>query len=145
VVSAAWLTAEFPAPETPSFALVTPHYSVRAALRELGWNTVRDNPGPVPDLDALTTLVAPAVHEAEKHLRTVFDAAAQEVDRLVEAWSARLARWDQEADALIQRSDVKHRRERVEEERELVRAMAPDRQLVRPLLVVVPEAKGGAR
>lgn len=145
VVSAAWLTAEFPNPETPSFALVTPHDSARAALRELGWDTVRDNPGPVPDLDALTALVAPAVNEAEKHLRTVFDAAAQVVDRRIEAWSARLARWDEEAETLVQRSDVRQRRERVEEERELVRAMAPDRQLVRPLLVVVPEAKGEAR
>jgi superfamily II DNA or RNA helicase len=145
VVSAAWLTAEFPTPDTPSFALVTPHDSVRAALQALGWDTVRDNPGPVPDLDALTALVAPAVHEAEKHLLTVFDAAGQEVARRVEAWSSRLARWDQEADALIQRGDIKHRRERVEEEKALVRAMAPDRQLVRPLLVVVPEAKGGQR
>lgn len=143
VVSAAWLTAEFPAPETPSFALVTPHDSMRAALRELGWDTTRDNPGPVPDLDQLDALVAPAVHEAEKHLRAVFDAASQDVERRVEAWSARLARWDEEAGALIQRRDVQHRRQRVEEERELVRAMAPDRQLVRPLLVVVPEAKGG--
>jgi superfamily II DNA or RNA helicase len=145
VVSAAWLTAEFPNPEAPSFALVTPYDSVRAALRELGWDTVRDNPGPVPDLDTLTALVAPAVHEAEKHLLTVFEAAAQDVARRVEAWSSRLARWDEEAGALIQRSDVQQRRQRVEEEQELVRAMAPDRQLVRPLLVVVPEAKGGQR
>lgn len=145
VVSAAWLTAEFPAPETPSFALVTPHDSVRAALRELGWDTVRDNPGPVPDLDSLNALVAPAVHEAEKHLLTVFDAAAQDVARRVEAWSTRLTRWDEEAGALIQLSEVKQRRQRVEEQKELVRAMAPDRQLVRPLLVVVPEAKGGER
>lgn len=143
VVSAAWLTAAFPAPETPSFALITPHDSVRAALRELGWGTARGNPGPVPDLGALTALVAPAVHEAEKHLRTVFDAAAQDVDRRVQSWSARLRRWDEEADALAQRREVRQRREWVAEEQELVRAMAPDRQLVRPLLVVVPETGFG--
>jgi superfamily II DNA or RNA helicase len=145
VVSAAWLTAEFPAPDDPSFALVTPHGSVRAALRALGWDTVRNNPGPVADVDALQWLVAPAVNEAEKHLLTVFEAAGQDVARRVEEWSGRLDRWDKEAEALIQRSDVRQRRTSVEQERALVQAMAPDRQLVRPLLVVVPDTEGGKR
>lgn len=143
LVSAAWLTAEFPAPDDTSFALVTPHASAREALRALGWDTVRHNPGPVADIDLLKRLVAPAVHEAEKHLLTVFEAAEQDVMRRVEEWSRRLDRWDEEADALIQRSEVRRRRTSVEHERELVQAMAPDRQLVRPLLVVVPDLEGG--
>jgi superfamily II DNA or RNA helicase len=143
VVSAAWLAAEFPAPDDPSFALVAPHGSAREALRALGWDTVRTNPGPVADIDALQRLIAPAVHEAEKHLLTVFEAAEQDVARRVEEWSQRLDRWDEEAEALIQRSEVRQRRTSVEQERALVQAMAPDRQLVRPLLVVVPDMEGG--
>ena len=145
VISAAWLTAEFPAPDDPSFALVAPHGSAREALRALGWDTVRNNHGPVTGLGALQQLVAPAVHEAEKHLLTVFTAAERDVARRVEEWSNRLDHWDKEADALIQRSDIKQRRTTVGHERALVQAMAPDRQLVRPLLVVVPDREGGTR
>ncbi|GGK40672.1 helicase [Pilimelia terevasa] len=145
VVSSAWLTAQFPAPDSPSFALVAPHGSAREALAALGWDAVRTNPRPVADLDVLQRLIAPAVHEAEKHLLTVFAAAEQDVAQRVEQWSRRLDRWDVEADALIQRSEIKQRRTSVEQERALVLAMAPDQHLVRPLLVVVPDMEGGTQ
>ncbi|MFY1654007.1 helicase-related protein [Solwaraspora sp. WMMB762] len=145
IVSAAWLTAEFPSPDDPSFSLVSPHESARDALHALGWGTARNNPGPVADVETLQRLVAPAVHEAERHLRTVFEASKKDVAQRVEQWSQRLDRWDVEADALIQRSDIKQRRASVEQEREMVQAMAPDRQLVRPLLLVVPDMEGGKR
>ncbi|QSB17254.1 DEAD/DEAH box helicase [Natronosporangium hydrolyticum] len=143
VVSAAWLTAEFPVPDDPSFAPINPYGSAREALQALGWGTRRDNPGAVPDLDALQALVAPAVRAAERHLATVFKAAEQDVARRVEEWSRRLDRWEHEAGALVQRDQVKERRMSVAQERAMVEAMAPDRQLVRPLLVVVPESGSG--
>ncbi|MEW1583943.1 helicase-related protein [Micromonospora vinacea] len=143
VVSAAWLTAQFPTPDDPSFALITPHDAAREALHALGWDVTRNNPGPVADVEVLQRLVAPAVHEAEKHLLTVFEAAEQDVAWRVEEWSRRLDQWTEEANALVQRSDIKQRRTSVEQERALVQAMAPDRQLVRPLLVVVPNTEGG--
>nr|WP_272944132.1 helicase-related protein [Actinopolymorpha alba] len=142
VVSVAWLTAEFPALDKPSFVLVTPHDSARGALRAVGWDTVRDNLGPIADVGPLQQLVDPAVHEGEKHLRTVFEASVQDATRRVEKWARRLDRWDKNAEALSQRSDLKQRRTIVRDERELVETMAPDRQLVRPLLVVVPDMEG---
>jgi superfamily II DNA or RNA helicase len=145
VVSAAWLTAAFPLPDDSSFALISPHGSAREALRALGWDTVRNNPMAVADVDPLQRLVAPAVHEAEKHLLTVFKAAEQDVTRRVEEWSRRLDNWDEKADVLIQRNDVKQRRTSVAQERAMVQAMAPDRQLVRPLLMVVPDMEGDMR
>jgi hypothetical protein len=145
VVSTAWLTATVPTPQNPSFVLVTPQESARAALRALGWGTARTNPGPVDDLEALGRLVAPAVHEAEKHLLTVFDAASQAVAQRVGDWSQRLETWDAEADALVQRNDLKQRRASIKEERAMVEAMSPDRQLVRPLLVIVPDTEGEKR
>ncbi|PWU54784.1 helicase [Micromonospora sp. S4605] len=143
VVSTAWLTAEFPTPENPSFTLISPHESARAALRALGWDTARNNPTPVADVEALSQLVAPAVHEAERHLLNVFKAAERDAAQRVEDWTRRLDLWDADADVLIQRSDLKQRRTSVEQERALVQAMAPDRQLVRPLLMVVPDTEGG--
>jgi hypothetical protein len=44
-----------------------------------------------------------------------------------------------DADALFQRSDLRQRRLSVEEEQKIAARMIPERQLVRPLLVVVPE------
>ncbi|WP_116175200.1 helicase-related protein [Kutzneria buriramensis] len=145
VVSVAWLTAQFPAQDDPSFALIAPHSSAREALASLGWDRPRVNPGPIDDVEAFQRLVAPAVDQAEKHLLTLFEAAANDVASRVDQWSTRLKRWDNDAEALIQRSEIKHRRASVEQERAMVQAMAPDRQLARPLLVVVPDVEGVTR
>ncbi|MEV4384125.1 SNF2-related protein [Micromonospora sp. NPDC049580] len=145
VVSTAWLTAEFPTPTDPSFAPISPHESARAALRALGWDIARNNPAPVTDVEALSKLVAPAVHQAQSHLLNVFEAAERDAAQRVEEWTGRLNDWEAEADVLVQRSDLKQRRTSVEQEKALVQAMAPDRQLVRPLLMVVPDMEGGKR
>lgn len=138
MVAASWLTAVFPVPEDPTAAFVTPHPDVRSALEQLGWTTPRVNPGAV-DGEPLERLIAPAVAAAAAQMATLFEAASSDVDRRVDAWSNRLQRWDDEADALFQRSEIKQRRVSVRQEKELVGSMKPDRQLVRPLLVVVPE------
>jgi hypothetical protein len=143
VVAAAWLTAECPDPATPDFVLINPHGSAGEALALLGWERSRSNPGPVAGSDDLSRLIEPAVRHARAQMRGLFAAAETSVGRYVEAWSNRLDRWEQEAGALAQRTELKHRRVSVQQERELVKAMSPDRQLVRPLLVVVPDS--GAR
>jgi len=139
VVSAAWLTAEFPAPDDLSFALVEAHGSAAEALASLGWSTTRANPGPVDGVEDLQGLIAPAVRHAQTQMRDVFAAAEKDVAQRVDDWSRRLDQWDTEADVLIQRRDLKQRRVSVQQERQLVGELNPDRQLVRPLLVVVSE------
>lgn len=138
VVTASWLTAHFPAGGgDPLF--VRPHASVREALATLGWTTRRTNPGPV-EVAALSALIGPAVRDARRQMQVVAEGSAlPEVRRRVDAWSHRLDVWDHDASALIQRGDLKNRGLSVKAERELVEEMRPDRQLVRPLLVVVPE------
>jgi hypothetical protein len=79
------------------------------------------------------------VYAAEQHMAGVFEAATHDVERRLEAWSRRLDSWEKGADELIPRADLQRHRVGVRQERELVEAMAPDRQLVRPLIVVVPE------
>lgn len=139
VVAASWLTAEFPDPSTPSFVLISPHESAADALASLGWAGPRTNPGPVAGVEALKALVAPAVQQARTQMRDLFSAAEADVAHRVDEWTRRLDQWEREADVLYQRSELKQRRVTVEQERELVVAMSPDRQLVRPLLVVVPQ------
>jgi superfamily II DNA or RNA helicase len=138
VVSAAWLTATFPIPDDPSFAPVTPHPSAAAALAALGWDAARANPGPVPGADALRRFIEPAVFHARVQMHDLFAAAEKDVAHRVEEWSRRLDQWQHEADRLVQRRDLKQRRVSIEREQKLVAEMNPDRQLVRPLLVVVP-------
>ena len=82
--------------------------------------------------------MAHAVAAARTEMAQVFAAAAAAATDRVEAWSRRAEQWEDEADTLIQRRELKARRVSVEEEARLAAAMAPDRQLVRPLLVVVP-------
>ena len=139
VVSAAWLTVEFPDPDDPGFSMVTPHGSAADALAALGWDRVRSNPGGVTDTGKLTVLIEPAVRRAKDQMAVTFAAAETDVAQRVGAWAHRLDRWDDEAGALIQRAELAQHRVGVQKERELVTAMNPDRQLVRPLLVVVPE------
>nr|WP_308129124.1 helicase-related protein [Actinoplanes polyasparticus] len=143
VVSTSWLTAQFPDPEAPSFVLVTPHRSAQAALQELGWATSRANPGAVAGLDLLQPLIGPAVKQASAYLeKNVFEAASRDAQQRVDEWRRKLDAWDAGADVLIRRSDLQADRDRIDEERELAASMAPSRQLVRPLLVVVPDTEG---
>jgi len=139
VVAASWLLVEFPMPNDSSFVLVEPYESAAAALSALGWSTAGVNPGPVAVVEQLQQLITPAVRTARSQMGTLFAAAEADVTRRVTEWSHRLDRWTAEADVLIQRSELKQRRVSVTQERELVESMAPDRQLVRPLLVVVPQ------
>lgn len=139
VVSAVWLTAEFSSPDDTGFGFVTAHASPADALAAVGWDRKRDNPGAVPDAATLTALIEPAVRLAKGQLAVTFAAAENDVAQRVSAWSRRLDRWDEEAGEAAQRRALSQHRVGVRNERDLVAAMNPDRQLVRPLLVVVPE------
>lgn len=138
VVAASWLTTQFPVPDDPTFALVQPHESASTALAALGWSAASVNPGPVAGAAELQALIGPAVRQARAQMRSLFEVAEADARRRVEEWSRRLDRWTEEADVLFQRRELRQHRVGVAQERELVEAMAPDRQLVRPLLVVVP-------
>ena len=140
VVAASWLTIAFHDPQRPSAALVQPHESAAAAFDAVGWLESRANPGPVTGLAELQGLVSPAVTLARSQMRALFAVAEADVNRRVAQWSTRLDEWSAQAAAMTQRADLRQRRLTVEQERELVESMAPDRQLVRPLLLVVPEA-----
>ncbi len=138
VVASSFLSVEFPNPANPAFCLAEPHPSAAAMIEAHGLATPGANIGPAAGATAVQPLVAKAVDAARTEMAAVFEAAEQAAASRVEAWSQRVARWEDEADTLIQRHQIKQRRVSVEEERRIAGQMAPDRQLVRPLLVVVP-------
>jgi hypothetical protein len=71
-------------------------------------------------------------------MAAVFGAAQEAITNRVRDWSQRAVDWDEKAGALIQRKDLVQRRVSVQKEKEIADRMVPERQLVRPLLVVVP-------
>jgi hypothetical protein len=138
VVASSYLTAEFPNPANPAFCMITPHESATAMTAEVGFAGPASNPGPVAGTDELRPLIASAVRAVGTEMSAVFGAAQDAITRRVQEWSRRAVDWDEDADALIQRRDLIQRRVSVHKEKEIADRMVPERQLVRPLLVVVP-------
>jgi hypothetical protein len=137
-VASAYLSAEFPKPANPGFCIVTPYESATAMAAEVGYAVTASNPGPVAGIDALQPLIAHAVRSSAAEMASVFAAAQDAISDRVTEWSRRATDWAEEADALIQRSELVQRRVSVKAEKDIAARMVPERQLVRPLLVVVP-------
>jgi hypothetical protein len=138
VVASSYLTAEFPNPSNPGFCVVTPHESAAAMAAAAGYTGTASNPGAVAGVDALQPLIANAVRSASSEMSAVFAAAEDAVTLRVEEWSRRTIDWTHEAEALIQRAELRQRRVSIKEEQAIAARMTPERQLVRPLLVIVP-------
>ena len=139
VVASSYLNAEFPNPANSAFCMVTPHESAAAMAAAVGYTATASNPGPVAGTGTLQPLIVHAVRSAAAEMAAVFAAAQDAITERVEEWSRRVTDWTAEADALIQRSALRQRRVSIQEEQAIAARMVPERQLVRPLLVVVPQ------
>lgn len=143
VVASSFIVTQFIGGTPDGFAPSEPHPTLRSALESLGIATKHTNQGALDGLDALTRFISPAVLQARGTLSVVVDAAEKDTRARVEAWADRVNQWDDEADALIQRSEVRERRSLVAGEKEIAESLLPDQRLVRPLLVVVPTSYSG--
>ena len=85
------------------------------------------------------SLITAAVDSASAALAEQFSAATQATKARIGQWSARIEAWQQDAAELGGRLYLKERRIGVEREQQLTDEMVPDRQLVRPLLLVFPK------
>jgi ERCC4-related helicase len=140
IVASSYLTAEFPNPAKPGFCLIATYESATEMAEAIGYAATASNPGPVAGIDALQPLIANAVSSVRSEMTAVFAAAQDAITERVTEWSRRVTDWTVEADTLFQRSDLRQRRVSVAEEQKIAARMVPERQLVRPLLVVVPVA-----
>ncbi len=138
VIAAQVVGIEFPQPEdNPDFHLVNMYASVPAALAALGFDSAARNPGPI-DGTTLQHLVARAVAAADQELAAQVAGTEQATRDRLARWQDRTRSWQDSADRLAQRSEIKQRRLGVRDEEALLADLAPDRRLVRPLLMVVP-------
>ncbi|MFC3965781.1 helicase-related protein [Nocardia jiangsuensis] len=143
LVSRVFATAEFPIPGNPAFALVQIHQNLDFLLTDTGLKPETANPGPLDDAAALRPLIPRAVEEAAQALKIVLDQQEKTATERLEHWRARANRWYSAAEQLelfgTQRSKVDRLTRRIAEEQRLAESLAPTQQLVRPLLVIVPE------
>ncbi len=138
VVAASWMGVTFPMPGNVTFAMVQPYASSAEMLAATGIGVDMVNPGAPTDVESLKSLIAPAVDQAGSQLTELVRAATQQTQERIAAWNQKTVEWQDEAEALIARKDLRTRRVSVDEEKKVIEAMRPERQLVRPLLVVVP-------
>jgi len=137
VVAATTVAVMFPDPTNPDFGLTSVYAELSEAVQDLGVAGRISNPGPV-DVTGFQPLVPAAVGQAAAKLRQDLKLAGEAATARVEARLNRSREWLHEADALIQRHDIQRRKAGVLSEQELIESMQPSRQLVRPLLLVVP-------
>lgn len=140
VVASSFLLTRFVGGGPDQLVLSEPHSSLRSALDALGISSNHVNSGDAVDVDRLTKYVAPAVQNARETLSAVVDAAERDTRARVEAWADRVNKWDDEADTLVQRSEIRERRSMVNGEKEIAESLLPDQRMVRPMLLVVPKA-----
>lgn len=147
VISAVWMSVGFDPDDR--FASPVVHDTSFDMLRAMGFDAELNNPGPVAGIDELQGLIPRAVQQAADYLEFVGQASMADTKHRVQVWNQQIEAWSRQAEQLPRIGSMKKRRVDVEREKTLIAQMAPDRKLVRPLLVVVPaatpvESAGGA-
>ena len=90
------------------------------------------------DTRALQPLLASAVAQAAAWLEFAAGNLAQQAQQAISEWSHRAEAWEQDAQPLIQRRELRSRRDQIREEREYAKQLAPSVARVQPLIVLVP-------
>lgn len=133
VIAATYQTVGFMHPSMPA---VTVHESAQAAFDYLELAT--RNTAEI-DASELQRLIDPAITAVERNLEFQVAAIEQQTEERVRQWQERARTWQSEAGVLVQHEALRRRTETVRNEAELAADMLPERTLVRPLVVVVPE------
>lgn len=142
VVASSFMVVSFPTGEADGLALTEPFESLRAAMKALNIAKDHVNSGAPTNLEDLTAFIRPSVENARQILNATVQAAQDATEALVDEWAKRVSIWEQEAEKLAQRSEIRERRSLVAGEKEIAESLLPDQKLVRPLLVVVPKGEG---
>lgn len=143
LVSRVFSTVVFPNPASPSFALVNTHSDLDFLLTDTGLRPGTANPGALGDPQRLRELIPIAVDKAGESMKLVLDQQEATATERLAAWRRRADRWYSAAEQLdlygSRKSKVDKLSRRIAEEQRLAESLAPTQQLVRPLLVIVPE------
>ncbi|WP_327115420.1 DEAD/DEAH box helicase [Nocardia sp. NBC_01730] len=143
LISRVFSTAEFPNLDNPDFCIVEPRADLEFLSTDTGLRPGTPNPGPVGDLDRYRPLVPIAVANARSAMSMVLAEQEKTANERLAQWRRRADRWHDGAEQLelfgSQKSKVAKLSRRIVEEQRLAESLAPTQQLVRPLLVIVPD------
>ncbi|MGW4350751.1 helicase-related protein [Nocardia sp. NPDC004582] len=143
LVSRVFSTAEFPNPGNPAFCLVETREDLTFLTTDTGLRPGTANPGAITDPQRYRPLIPVAVDHATEAMKVTLDKQQELAEQRLERWRLRADRWYSEAQQLElfggQKKKVDKLSERIAEEQRLAESLAPTQQLVRPLLVIVPD------
>lgn len=114
------------------------HEDVYAWLMQIGLIGAPINAAHTQQLPQQTdALIAESVKAAHSHLAAVREANVEQAHRRIDAWKQREHAWGA-ANVGQQTAKIKSTKRLIEQEEELLRSMAPERSLVRPLALILP-------
>lgn len=114
------------------------HEDVYAWLMQIGLIGAPINAAHSQQLPQQTdALVAESVKAAHSHLAAVREANVEQAHRRIDAWKQRENAWGA-ANVGQQTAKIKSTKRLIAQEEELLRSMAPERSLVRPLALILP-------
>ena len=111
-----------------------------AWLTAIGLGEQAINPGTTTVPEELPTLLDAAVTEATQHLDLTRQAAHDRATERTRRWSERAEAWSGRRTSSAGTLAVRRSTPLIDQERSLLQSLAPERTLIRPLLVVVPHS-----
>lgn len=120
------------------------HEDIYAWLGRIGLTDNAINPGEFAVPDTAGQLIAAAVEAAHSHLTVVKNTNLDHAQDRIAGWQQRADHW-QEANDGQQTLKIKDTKRLIHQDEELLKSMAPERSLVRPLALILPDDTDAAR
>lgn len=114
------------------------HEDIYAWLNSAGINDNAINPGEFSIPDNAPQLIAAAVETAHTNLSMVKNTNLEQAENRIAGWQHRADTW-QQANSGQQTVKIKDTKRLIHQDEELLKSMAPERSLVRPLALILPE------
>lgn len=140
VVGASWYTVGFGDTTMLDAAMTAPHPTFSDVVAAIGLSQI--NAGDLGDVSSLQPVVAAAVRAADAAAELQSQAIRDDTRARVDEWVMRMDDWEAERRGVRTVGDLVARTTAVSREKETALSMNPDRRLVRPLLVVLPNVDG---
>ncbi|MBT1192047.1 helicase-related protein [Rhodococcoides kroppenstedtii] len=140
VVGASWYTVGFGDTTMLDAAMTAPHPTFSDVVAAIGLSQI--NAGDLGDVSVLQPVVAAAVRAADAAAELQSQAIRDDTRARVDEWVTRMDDWEAERRGVRTVGDLVARTTAVSREKETALSMNPDRRLVRPLLVVLPNVDG---
>ena len=108
-------------------------------LRGIGLTEQAINPGTLTLPEDTSELIAQSVQAASNQLQPMMAAARNHAHERIDYWIDRADRWQHSKDVSQQVLRVARPEKLIQEEKSLITSLEPDRELIRPLVLVLPQ------